>query len=575
MKFAVFLTALALPAISEAYVRPLCNGYVIDAPRIVKFNSNEKKLICGDPDVDSWKRIPRFQSEYFIRTFLQQRGYFYPEFIEKDDIVTIVPGKRTLVRRIEVEGNPPHFFKVWRRRRIRGQPLTPGALDTLEGWTKNRLRDRGYACPSATTEADAETGEITLSVDPGLKQRIISLDVEEVEGLRQGTLERFNAFHVGDPYNLLNTQLTSRRIVNDGILQSSYFLTDCTPEGVRLQQKSLKGAKRLLSIGVGASTEEYGILKVTFKQSRIGKNASSFLLTGRGSFRRQRLLIQGIVYPLPFPTRWHTTPTVLVQRTNETKYEYINNDLWLPAAVGWDTQNTGFQLTFGPKFNFTRTIKGAQPGWTHFTSLATKLEIASHDYEYNLGDPRSGYIVTAMAQLNSDKILSSVTAQKLTIRGQKLWNIAGFEPPLFVLGIRGEVGTTIVDRGSAGFARLPPWFLYYLGSSRNMRGFSQMQLPNANRGALTSIYTGVELRLANVLPLNIQPIAFVDFATMGARTLDLDRPAYWSPGLGVRWPSFIGVVRLTVAHGYLIRNNNPANNNLSHWQFYFTLGEEF
>ena len=548
---------------------------MIDSPKIIKFNPNEEKLICGDSDVDSWKRIPRFQAEYFARNFLEQRGYFYPEFIEKDGIVTIVPGKKTIISKIDVEGNVPGFFKIWRRRQTRGQPLTPKRLDRLEDWTKDQFKDRGYACPSVTTQAEADTGHVTLGIDPGLRQKIISVDEEPVEGLREGTLKRYRAFRVGDPYDRLNVQLTSRRIIYDGILQSSYFLTKCTPEGVKLKQKSLKGAKRLLTIGVGASTEEYGILKATFKQSRIGRNGSSFLLSGRGSFRRQRLVIQGIVYPFPFPTRWHAMPTIRVQNVNEKRYKYLTNDLWLPPAVTWDTQNTGFQLTVGPKFNLTRTEKGAQKGWTHFTSLTAMLEISSHDYEYHLADPRSGYVVGAIAQLNSDKILSTVTAQKLTLRGQKLWNIAGYERPLFILGIRGEVGTTITDSGSANFNRLPPWFLYYLGGSRSMRGFSQMQLPSQNRGALTSLYTGMELRLANILPLNIQPIAFVDVAAMGQKTLDLDVPGYWSPGFGVRWPSFIGVVRLTYAHGYLIKNNNPANNNLSHWQFYFTLGEEF
>jgi translocation and assembly module TamA len=108
-----------------------------------------------------------------------------------------------------------------------------------------------------------------------------------------------------------------------------------------------------------------------------------------------------------------------------------------------------------------------------------------------------------------------------------------------------------------------------------MRGFARRQLPKADRGALTALYAGVELRLANVLPLNLQPILFADAATMGQRSFDLDVPGYWSPGFGIRWPSLIGVMRFTVAKGYLIRNNNPANESLAHWQFYWSLGEEF
>jgi translocation and assembly module TamA len=575
LQITVLLAALALPAAAQAYVRPVCNGYRIDSEKIIKFNANEKKLICGDPDAESWKEIPRFQAEYFIRTFLQQRGYFYPEFREEKDLVTIIPGEQTYVTDIEVEGEPPEQFKVWKRRQIRGGLLTPDALNALEGWSKGQLKNWGYACPQVKSRADAETGEVRLNLDPGQAMSIIDVDEEPVDGLMPGTLRRFDAFRLGHPYKHLNLSLTSRRIAKDGILQSSYFLTECTPEGARLTQKSIPGAKRLVSVGFGASTEEYFIIKAMWKQSRIGKNGSSFVISGRGSYRKQRLFVEGFVYPFPFPTRWHFAPSFLTRRENQDRYEYVANDLWVPMAYTWDTLNTSFRLAFGPKLNFTNTFKGATSGWTHFLSAAAGFDVASHDYEYYIVDPRTGYVVSAMAELNSDEVLSSITAQKLTISGQTLWNIAGFDPPLFILGIRGLAGTTITDYDSPKFARLPPQFLYYLGGSATMRGFSRRSLPKTIRGALSSLYAGAELRLANILPLNIQPIAFVDVGVMGARSFDLDAPGYWSPGFGVRWPSIIGVVRLTVARGYLIRNSDPANNGLSGWQFYWSLGEEF
>jgi translocation and assembly module TamA len=566
---------LALPAAAHASVRPICPGYRIDAKEIVKFNANEKKLICGDPDAVSWQNIPRFQAEYFLRTFLQTRGYFFPEFREEDGIVTVVAGTRTYVTKIDVVGAPPPTFHIWKKRQVQHTLLTPDVLNSLEGWTKSELKNHGFACPVATTTADAETGEVQLDIEPGDKQRIASVDEEPVEKLRPGTLRRFDAFHVGDVYDYRNLTLTSRRIVEDGILQSGYFLTECTPEGAKLTQKSIPGAKRLVSVGFGASTEEYFIVKATWKQARIGKNGSSFLISGRGSYRKQRLLIQGLVYPLPFPTRWHLAPTLLTRRELETPYEYISNDLALPPTVTWDTPSVGFELSFGPKFNLTRTLKGASHGWSHFTSAIVNLSAASHDYEYWLSDPRSGYAFSTTALLNSDKVLSSFTAQKLTIQGQALWNIAGFDPPLFILGIRGFAGTTIANDHAANFSTLPPWFLYYLGGSQNMRGFSRLQLPNGARGALTSLYAGAELRLANILPLNLQPIVFADVGALGQKSLNIDGPGYWSPGFGIRWPSFVGVMRFTVAHSYLIRNRNPINNGLSHWQFYFALGEEF
>lgn len=575
LKIAVLLTALAVPLTSEAYLRPICNGYQVDSERIIKFNANEKKLICGDPGVASWEKIPRFQAKYFIRTFLQQRGYFFPEFREDEETVTVIPGEQTYVTDIEVEGSPPPQFRVWQRRQIRNGLLTPDALNALENWSKRKLGNWGYACPAVESEADAETGKVKLRLEPGEEMRIIDVDEEPVEGLRHGTLRRFDAFRIGNLYKRLNLSLTSRRVAGDGILQSSYFLTECTPEGARLTQKSIKGARRQVSVGFGASTEEYFIIKAAWKQSRIGLNGSSFEIAGRGSYRKQRLFMQSQIYPFPFPTRLHLTPSFLTRRENQSRYEYVANDFWLPLAYSWDTLNTGFRLAAGPKLDFTRSIKGATPGWTHFLSAMAQFDVASHDYEYYIADPRSGYVMSAMAELASDKALSSITAQKLSISGEALWNIAGFDPPLFILGIRGVAGTTITDYDSPKFARLPPNYLYYLGGSTTMRGFGRRSLPKTIRGALTSLYAGAELRLANLFPLRFEPIVFVDVGVMGERSFNLDVPGYWSPGLGVRWASLIGVVRLTVARGYLIRNDDPANRSLSGWQFYWSLGEEF
>lgn len=574
---ACLLTLLvAFPFKAKALEREICPGYKVISEKRIKFNANEKKLICGDASAVSWSKIPRFEAEYFIKTFLQDRGYFFPEFSEEEGVVIINPGEQAHVKNIAVQGSPPDFFNVKKKRKIKGKILNPAILDELENWTASVLKDNGYACPEVRTEADPRTGEVKLTIDPGLYQEIIEVNEEPVEGLRPGTLKRYRAFNIGDPYDALNLSLTSNRIEYvDGILQSSYFTTECTPEGAKLTQKSLTGPRRLINIGIGASTEDYIIGKLLWKWVRIGKNGSSMQLFVRGSYRQQTVNAEGSFYPLPFPSPWYLNPFVSTGRRNESRYEYTALDFALPAAVTWDSQDAGFRLRFGPKFNLTYTRRGADDGRTNFTSGNIWFDITSHDYDYYSADPRGGYYMNAVASFNSDKVGSSVTAQKMQVTGQAIWNLAGFEPPLLVLAVRGTAGTTFTDTGSLSFPRLPPQFFYFLGGSMSLRGFSRFELPNADRGALTALYGGAELRLANVLPFNIQPLAFIGVGVMGQKSVNLDLPVYWSPGFGARWPSLIGVLRFTLGHGFMIRNNNPNNNGLSHWQFYFSYGEEF
>lgn len=567
---------ISIPALVSAGTYEVCQHYRIEAPRPITFSANEKKLICGDPDAASWEDIPEFQAKYFIKTFLQDRGYFFPTFSEEDGVIIVHPGEQSRIVRVDVEGSPPEFFDVTRRRRIKKSVLTPGILDTLENWTKGQLRENGYPCPNVTSTADAKSGVVKLNIEPGPYQEIIEVIEEPVEGLRPGTLERYRAFRIGDPYDARKLSLTSSIIENmDGILQASYFLTECTPEGAVLTQKSSKGKKRLLRIGLGFSTEDYLLFKILLKWVRIGQNGSSFQILGRGSYRKQLFNTQAFIYPLPWPSRWHLNPIAYSKREDEKRYEFTSISAGMPVAVTFTTRDANFRLRMGPAYEFVRTERGADPGQTHFVSGRVDLDVVSHNYLYYLSDPKTGYIATLSASFNHDAVGSSVTAQRLSLWGESLWNIANFDPSLFVLAVRGLTGTTITDTGSSSFSRLPPNFFYFLGGSASLRGFDRRELPNADRGALTALYAGAEFRVANFFPLNIQPLAFIDFGVLGSKSFDLDFPIYWSPGFGARWPTFVGVFRFTVGHGFMINNKNPANDSLSHWQFYFSFGEEF
>jgi translocation and assembly module TamA len=105
-----------------------------------------------------------------------------------------------------------------------------------------------------------------------------------------------------------------------------------------------------------------------------------------------------------------------------------------------------------------------------------------------------------------------------------------------------------------------------------MRGFGLLELPENQIGDLTSVYGGFEVRLLDTLPIGIQPFAFVDVGVLGISPIDLETPIYWSPGLGLRLESPIGNFRVSLAHGYLTGNPNPS---ASHFQFFFSFGEEF
>lgn len=554
---------------------PICGPYKLEGDEIIKFNANEIKLICGDPEVYTWSTIPRSQALYNIRNFLQDRGYFYPEFEEKDGVTTVHMGVKTKVSEIIPTGSYPESLKIGRRRGAKNNALTPSLISSLDEWATAQLANSGYPCADVGVTADASSGKVTLHIEPGQDEVFPEISQEPMKEIDARILKRYYAFKEGNPYNQKLLTLTSRRTETNGIVQSTYFVPQCTPEGITVQQKSSAGRPRLFIFGVGADTEEIVKGKISWKHSRLGKKASSIKVEATGSYRKQALTTTSKWYIFNKPTRWHLEPNISFERRYERHYDYISADIGLFPAVTWDGQYIRMILNFGPEVTLKRTFRGAHPGITKFLSGVANLSIISHDYEFYDYDPKNGFTLNFSANLNSRDALSSVTAQQMEMSGEWLLNLGNLDPPLIILGLRGGAGTTITEKGSPYFNNLPPDFLYYLGGSRDLRGFKREELPPTYRGALTAAAASVEARLVNTLPFGLQPIAFVDIGALGSNSLGLDYPVYWSPGFGARLYSFIGVFRATVAHGFMIGNNDPGNNKAKHWQFYFSYGEEF
>ena len=79
-----------------------------------------------------------------------------------------------------------------------------------------------------------------------------------------------------------------------------------------------------------------------------------------------------------------------------------------------------------------------------------------------------------------------------------------------------------------------------------------------------------------MLPHGLQPLVFVDAAVVGRSSFKLDPNVYWSPGLGIRWNSPVGSVRVTVARGLVWRRDSAAEVLIKpQWQFFLSLGAEF
>jgi translocation and assembly module TamA len=155
-------------------------------------------------------------------------------------------------------------------------------------------------------------------------------------------------------------------------------------------------------------------------------------------------------------------------------------------------------------------------------------------------DPRSGSAWFSALDF-SDRVLGS-PADFLRWRGGGKW-LAGLPDDNTTVLARLELGAILTD----GFSNLPPSLRFYAGGDSSIRGYDFESIgPRDDNGKLTGgrylAVGSIELS-RRVLP-HWRVAAFVDGGSAFVEETD---PFYQSAGLGLRWLSPVGQIRLDLA----------------------------
>ncbi|HEX4924402.1 MAG TPA: BamA/TamA family outer membrane protein [Bdellovibrionales bacterium] len=574
LRLVIFLMLAVLngPRLAVAEDVTLCRGVVASEPVSPALDDLEKRLVCGD-DREGWRNVPHNQAKFQLRSFLQARGYHRAEFESRGEILYVTVNEPTRISKITASGEPEPL-DITRRRGITGQILTPARLNELEAWVKKKLGEHGFACPQVRSRANPDTGAVVVEVEEGRALPVAAV-LEEPSLLPPGVLRRYDAFQLGRLYDERELALTERRILSEGIVQAVRFEVDCREQGVFIEQKVTPGLPRAFSFGFGFNTEDGFRVRGGWRHSRLFRMSSSVDVMAVASLREQKIESTMKWYLLPQVSRFYLLPKVTVRREDEPKYELLNVAGHFIPTYEMDTDSWFIRAGVGPTLEETRLLEGVGPGFSRLLLLTSDIEGMSHDFEFNRNEPVSGMRLN----LRTGHVLSHgnarVNAHQFRLDGQWLVNFASFEPPLLVLGGRFGFATTAAESVGQIVTELPAQFRYFLGGLSNLRGFGRQELPFHGVGALTMGFVGLEARSTGLLPQNLQPYLFVDAGQLGSNSWTLQNEVYWSPGLGLRWSSPIGVFRFNVAHGNVANAQPETPQGLSHWQFYLAYGEEF
>ncbi len=541
----------------------------------------------ADVDDSEWARLIDATPAQ-VRQLLQTEGYFAPDVrlqritaadgLRTESVRLIVnPGAQARVGRItlEVQGelaegtekNEDYAAGVLARVKT-SFALQSGAAFRNDSWAsaKNEtllaLRAAGYATASwAGTSADvdvaANTVRLFMVADSGPLFRLGTLDIEGLVQHDVQTVRNLALARVGTPLTeslLLDFQ---ERLLKAGLFDSASVMLDTDPEQagsatvfVRLREAALQ----VYTAGVGFSANTGARTSL----EHIYRRVFGFAATARNQFELgdQRRAWEGEIIAHPGPQLYRNLVGGAVEWLQTDSDTVLSQRLRVGRAQ--DTQRLA-RLFFAEAERSQRTAVGAETtsafaisgnfhgGWRNLDNIILPTRGATLQVELGLGrahgsDSLSGYFTRTYGR------------------------VVGYMP----LGehwfgqARLELGQVFLPNG----VRVPDSKLFRAGGDESVRGYSFRSLGPEVNGAVGGGFSLATASVEFARPISAQlpsvwGAAFID-AGSAANSFGQLRLVYGT-GVGIRWRSPVGPLRLDWAYGSATRAG----------RFHFSVGIAF
>jgi translocation and assembly module TamA len=536
----------------------------------IKFTETEKRLVCGDKELEAYRHIPTYQASFILKGFLQSRGYLRPNFIKEGDTLHVHKGKRSKVKDVTVISDDPALSKEVRKklkRLYRKRILDTGTLNSIEAEAKALARQQGHPCVKIRSHVDINRDQVTVALEKLAVHVFGEIDQEEIEGVYPEALARYYPFDASMRFNEDLLRLTEKRMTRAEVVQGTYFLEECSEDlkEFSLSQRFITGPPRTLRFGAGASTEVGPLARAKWSHNRLGSMASILNATLQASLRSQSLSFSSDLFLWKHKPRRSLLSQVEIIR--ESQIDFEQSLLRLRPHVKWSFDDEKRQriITLGPSYEGGQFFTKDKSQSRHFSTgiIEGSLHLMSHDYELFDFHPQAGDSVSFTFDYRHPGLGFTTEALKLDSTYARLSHLGNSDRGSIVAGVRVNAGTTWVA-DEVDPSSLPPSLKFYGGGSDDIRGFLLRTLPRSDgRGALSKLGLKLELRRTHVWKESLEAFSFLDSAYFGERSWSTSSQLFTSPGLGIRWLSPIGMVQTYLARGLSLHPSEDFGN------FYF------
>lgn len=502
---------------------------------------------------------------------LRPFGYYAPQ-VEKQlefrdgcwlVLLRIDPGERVRWSRVELlitgdAADDPAFQQPLQQiKPVVGAPLLHADYEALKAQVLMLAGQHGYRDGRFTRQAlrvDPAQGnaEALLHYDSGPRYRFGEIHIQQT-AFAPDLITRYIRIKPGDAYDAAEVARLQRTLLDSGLFSvvevNPRFGANAArrvPLDVRLEPRK----RHAYSVGVGASTDEGPRLRLGYENRRLNDRGHSAEMALRLSAPRSGL---DLGYNIPLRDPSNERLSLLVGYQNE---EIDNNES--------EIYKTGVRYSRRRRDNLLETwfVEASEERFRIGEDQgSTRLIMPGTAWDWSHGDdliyPRRAWRFGAELRGAAQALASDVDFLRLHLNAKRIMLVGDSR-----LIVRGEFGYSLV----AQFDELPLSQRFFAGGDNSVRGYGYRELgPRDTSGQVI----GGQRLLVGSVELE-HPVrngwSVAVFADTGDAFNGGDMQLHHAVGVGVRWRSPVGPVRLDLAH--------PLDDDVGAIRLHFSLGPD-
>jgi translocation and assembly module TamA len=483
---------------------------------------------------------------------LQPYGYYAPgveSHLERKEnayevVVKVTPGQPVTVAelQLDVQGSAKDLKPVKEalqafRPKV-GERLEHGLYEGSKSNIGTTLQANGYLDSRLERKrvevmSSANTATIDLAWDGGERYRYGELRFPDTQ-FSPDFLSRYVPWKPGDFYTSEDLLKLQQRLVDADYFSSVSVQPDLERKGngaVPIEALLIPAKRTVYKAGAYVSTDSGPGVRVGMERRWLNQRGHK---AGAELEYAQRLESYSTYYRIPKPGERNRNFNFAAGYRDEETDSSQQRTARISASEMLEMWH-GYTRTLGLQFlKGDFTIADEQ----HDSSMLFADAMLTRKRADRLIFPRRGSSVTYGLRLAADGALSDTSLAQIRADGKWI-RPAGKNSRLIVRGAVGAMTT-------GDFDALPPELRFFAGGDRSIRGFDYQQIGETN--AAGGVIGGKYLTIASTeyehyfLP-NWGVAAFVDAGDAYSDSFDMNVGA----GIGIRWRSPVGIVRLDVA----------------------------